>query len=470
MIRVGSRTPQALMVGTVPAVRAFLGRVLVWPETAARTAIRFFEGIYRTELEFTDESGERWFDGRLASTYQSGHRICGKQDAMGFLYAADDSRSLSLDSQPAEIPITQVATKAAFDAAEQNLSAGAGVLLTGEPAAVLDPDGNQVGTAYPLAVRLTAESDTWNGARRWWIVLGNFTNGVVGRGSDTVRYRWTWNDTTQSVAEPGFFIGYVGGDGVYRGEFLYGYQAWPEETYEQTFVITLAEAGTVSLAFRTQPDHWASVSWGDGTSEDLTGTTISSRVDEYSGSHSYQAGTFTLVLRVPVSVPWVTLRSFTLPASGAVRELHLTRTANLGMVFRAAAGLISADLADGNVADMGMQGCPDLTSASFGPDFYGGFRCFKDCTALGPNLEMSGSSYGLWAFQNCTALRKVWIRESVTNLGEGAFEDTSESLVVYVEADSQPATWTPNWDGAHLSGSSYDRYVTTVWGQKTRPW
>ena len=140
MIRVGSRAPQALAVGTVPAVRAFLGRVLVWPEAAARTAIRFFEGIYRTELEFVDESGERWFDGRLASTYQSGHRICGKQDAMGFLYAADDSRSLTLDSQPAEIPITQVATKAAFDAAEQNLSAGAGVLLTGEPAAVLDPD------------------------------------------------------------------------------------------------------------------------------------------------------------------------------------------------------------------------------------------------------------------------------------------------------------------------------------------
>lgn len=232
MIRVGSRTPQALMVGTVPVVRAFLGRVLVWPEAAERTAIRFFEGIYKTELEFVDESGERWLDGRLASTYQSGHRICGKQDAMGFLYAADDSRSLSLDSQPAEIPITQVATKSAFDAAEQNLSAGAGVLLTGEPAAVLDPDGHQVGAAYPLAVRLTAESDTWNGARRWWIVLGNFTNGVVGRGSETVRYRWTWNDTTQSVAEPGFFIGYVGGDGVYRGEFLYGYQAWPEESEE----------------------------------------------------------------------------------------------------------------------------------------------------------------------------------------------------------------------------------------------
>ena len=469
MIRAGSRTPQALAVGTVPAVRAFLGRVLVWPETAARTAIRFFEGIYKTELEFVDESGERWFDGRLASTYQSGHRICGKQDAMGFLYAADDSRSLTLDSQPAEIPITQVATKSAFDAAEQNLSAGAGVLLTGEPAAVLDPDGNQVGAAYPLAVRLTAESDTWNGARRWWIVLGNFTNGVVGRGSETVRYRWTWNDTTQSVAEPGFFIGYVGGDSVYRGAFLYGYQAWPEPEpgVEQMTVQILLTAGTTVSGWATQESETCiRIDWGDGTTETPTGVFDGYDMYDVDLSHTFTAGTYTVRFSKPAG------------REGTIRQLYFggsvsnrdpiaeidARGGTLGLV-RGGAGIHTLYTGDNSVGNNYYAGCTALETAEFGQPQSIGNLAFDGCTGLGPNLEIPAQSVGIYAFRGCTGLRKVWIRETVTQMGDDVFYGTSPDLVVYCEADAQPGTWNVPWNETG-SGTT----ATVVWGQKTRPW
>ena len=104
---------------------------------------------------------------------------------------------------------------------------------------------------------------------------------------------------------------------------------------------------------------------------------------------------------------------------------------------------------------------------------------FARCAALSPALEMPFQRIAACAFRGCTGLEKVWLRSSVETLEEsseksnntvsaytGPFYGCSPSLVIYCEADEKPSGWSEHWNV--YEGT--DKFLTVVWGQKTRPW
>ena len=104
---------------------------------------------------------------------------------------------------------------------------------------------------------------------------------------------------------------------------------------------------------------------------------------------------------------------------------------------------------------------------------------FARCAALSPALEMPFQRIAACAFRGCTGLEKVWLRSSVETLEEsseksngnitaytGPFFGCSSDLVIYCEADEKPSGWSEHWNV--YEGT--DKFLTVVWGQKTRPW
>ena len=94
-------------------------------------------------------------------------------------------------------------------------------------------------------------------------------------------------------------------------------------------------------------------------------------------------------------------------------------------------------------------------------------------------MELSTQTIKDCAFHGCTALTKVWLRDTVETLVTtdnkkddvitdhyGLFHMCSSSLVIYCEADEKPDGWSEYWNV--YEGT--DKYLTVVLGQKTRPW
>lgn len=123
---------------------------------------------------------------------------------------------------------------------------------------------------------------------------------------------------------------------------------------------------------------------------------------------------------------------------------------------------------DNTLAEYAFRECPAITTLTFGNNAEIGSYAFVDCTSLGPNLELNAASIGGTAFCDCSGINKVWIRDTVEEIGPYIFDSDSYvgSLpisMIYCEADSKPSGWNYQWNYG-MSGE-----FSVTWGQKTSP-
>ena len=120
-----------------------------------------------------------------------------------------------------------------------------------------------------------------------------------------------------------------------------------------------------------------------------------------------------------------------------------------------------------SIPDYAFYGCEDLNSV--------------DCYNL--------TSIGTGAFENCKKLKSVILYEDVTSVGENAFKDCNENLIIYYKGTSIPDGWHEDWNPnnypvlcgelietwdvsatetdnvtAELYGTSDDRYTLFIYG------
>jgi hypothetical protein len=230
----------------------------------------------------------------------------------------------------------------------------------------------------------------------------------------------------------------------------------------------LLTAGTTVSGWATQKSETCvRIDWGDGTVETPTGEPYVLDMYKFDISHDFAAGSYTVRFFKPAGANGI-IRVFEFGNDSAhyydpITELD-ARGGNFHLL-RGGAGIHTLYTGDNSVGEARYSGCTALETVEFGHPQSIESLAFNGCSALGPNLEIPAQSVGIYAFRGCTGLRKVWIRETVTQMGDDVFYGTSPDLVVYCEAGAQPATWNTPWSETG-SGTT----ATVVWGQKTKPW
>lgn len=269
---------------------------------------------------------------------------------------------------------------------------------------------------------------------------------------------------------------------VYAGDELVW--IWPDE-----LSVDLAfSAGTtisISLRSKAKQEVFATtafpviISWGDGST-----TVIEGEMEQvgayyfYTGTanHLYSPGTHTMRFFKPGGGE--RLRGFTVRQddgkADSITEIDSKRGSwllpSINTLRNKAINLRTVNAGDSIADTTGFSNCTALSNLTFGSNAVIGELAFSGCTALGPNLEIGGKSFGYQVFADCSGLRKVWIRESVQIIKSHLFD--SDAYVgqlpletIYCEADSKPDGWVTGWNQS-VGGSSFP----VVWGQKTRPW
>ena len=102
-----------------------------------------------------------------------------------------------------------------------------------------------------------------------------------------------------------------------------------------------------------------------------------------------------------------------------------------------------------SIGDFAFSGCSSLTSIEIPNSVTSiGYSAFSDCSSL-TSIEIPNSvtSIGEYAFRFCSSLTSVEIPNSVTSIGGYAFwGGYSSALIIYCEAESQPAGWNKDWN------------------------
>lgn len=94
-----------------------------------------------------------------------------------------------------------------------------------------------------------------------------------------------------------------------------------------------------------------------------------------------------------------------------------------------------------------------------------GDNAFRNCYALG-NLNLSDCTglkrIGEYAFSFCKAMTRMYIPVSVTELGEGVFNQIPGITVdIGIESSQVPATWSEDWNFTYA-----DTPIVINWGVK----
>lgn len=88
-------------------------------------------------------------------------------------------------------------------------------------------------------------------------------------------------------------------------------------------------------------------------------------------------------------------------------------------------------------------------------------KAFESCDLTEISIPSSITKIGSNVFDSCKALKKIWISKSVENMGYQCFYDCDENLVIYCEAENQPATWDQDWNKGNYTvkwNSSFEDY------------
>lgn len=157
-------------------------------------------------------------------------------------------------------------------------------------------------------------------------------------------------------------------------------------------------------------------------------------------------------------------------------------------------GLQSADFSGfDDDAILGFMECTGLESIVFGSNHYNiGASAFQGCTGLSfvsvpsnidkvisfafagctgiINVEVGADEVQEQAFSGCTLLEKIWLRSSITTIGDtdnGPWEGCRPGASLYCEPSSQPSGWKRSFDEYD---NADDLHYLAQWGQTTAPW
>ena len=267
-----------------------------------------------------------------------------------------------------------------------------------------------------------------------------------------------------------------------------------EESYVQPDETKLWLQLTSNLEIKlatTPPSKTLLLDWGDGSE-------VSSV--ESTNTHTYSApGNYIITISLPEGASYTTYTKLggtvtnifdvdisenKTNTSPELTAIQIGKTATIKEYSLGQCTSLKEIILPANITELGsytFYGCISLHD----PDVKGtitsiGIYCFGKCVSLSENQILSASSISYRAYMECTQLRKVWIRDTVTQItgneysnGEkkyaGIFYGCSDDLVIYCESDSKPSGWDSEWDAKSGDVGSWVRH-TVIWGQKTRPW
>lgn len=275
-----------------------------------------------------------------------------------------------------------------------------------------------------------------------------------------------------------------------------------------TLYLTLTSDLTQTLVFNNKGTSGITIDWGDGSSEVFTDT-------EVQVSHTWASAgdkvvtvkvndaseTFTVggdiggdtadSLTVMNTAPMVnkktdnTLTKFVfgkgalIPANGSFAQCTALTEVVMPVdwitikayCFQGCTALPSVDLSKvTQIEPYAFNGCTAITELTL-PSTMSRVNtyAYQYCTAL-KTAEIGANTINSGAFKQCTALEKVWIRESCTQIDAstkttGPFNQCTALKTIYVEADTKPAGF-----GSYFDYIDDTNRVAVVYGQKTKPW
>ena len=111
------------------------------------------------------------------------------------------------------------------------------------------------------------------------------------------------------------------------------------------------------------------------------------------------------------------------------------------------------------IKDEAFKGCSNLKTVTLNCVSSIGQRAFSDCSSLETvqiNEESLLQYVGMFAFENCTALRSLIIPDGCEVIDAYAFSGAS-NLALYCEASSQPEKWSREWN--YYNATVYWDYI-----------
>ena len=169
----------------------------------------------------------------------------------------------------------------------------------------------------------------------------------------------------------------------------------------------------------------ATVDWGDGTSDSVTGTSITTVINT---QHTYaSAGDYVIAITVSGSVA--------LMGDTNYGSRVLWQNNNYGRVYQNAIQKVEIG-ANTKIGSAAFQYCYSLASITIPNSAEIDYQAFSDCYSLTSITIPSSETYiSGYAFRNCSSLASITIPSSVTDIGDYAFYHCYSLTTIAIPGD-----------------------------------